>query len=320
MSRTQLGHWVRVLRRNKLFFPCFVFLILISMAALLAPIICPHPYDQIDLQARFASFSRAHYLGTDENGRDVFTRLVYGARASLLVGLVAAGISVSLGTLLGALAGYFGQYADAVIMRATDGFMSIPVFFLLLTVLTMVGSSLQNVIIVVGLTSWMRVARLVRSEVLKQREQPFIEAARVVGATESRIILYHILPQTIPVVSVATTLNIALAVLTESALSYLGLGVQPPMPSWGNMLASAQSYLWNAPQLAIYPGLFILLTVLSFNAMGDGLRDLLDPRWRRGPIPEEATSRLAAETSRRISQVRHRLSPTPREDSASELT
>jgi peptide/nickel transport system permease protein len=320
MSRTRSWHWVRVLRRNKVFFPCFVFLILISAAALLAPIICPYPYDQIDLQARFVPFSRAHYLGTDENGRDVFTRLVYGARASLLVGLVAAGISVSLGTLLGALAGYFGRYVDAVIMRVTDSFMSIPMFFLLLTVLTMVGSSLQNVIIVVGLTSWMRVARMVRSEVLKQREQLFVEAARGVGATEGRIILYHVLPQTIPVVSVATTLNIAFAILIESALSYLGLGVQPPMPSWGNMLASAQSYLWNAPQLAIYPGLLILLTVLSFNALGDGLRDLLDPRWRRGPIPEEATSRLAAEAPRRASQVRYRLSPMPREDSASEPT
>jgi peptide/nickel transport system permease protein len=320
MGGTRSWRWVRVLRRNRVFFPCLSFLLLITIAAVLAPIICPRSYDEIDLTARFVRFSRFHPLGTDENGRDVFTRLVYGARASLLVGLVAAGISVSLGTLLGALAGYFGRYVDAVIMRLTDSFMSIPMFFLLLTVLSMFGSSLRNVIIVVGLTSWMRVARLVRSEVLKQREQLFVEAARGVGTTEGRIILRHVLPQTIPVVSVATTLNVAFAILTESALSYLGLGVQPPMPSWGNMLASAQSYLWNAPQLAIYPGLLILLTVLSFNAIGDGLRDLLDPWWRRAPIPDEGRSQMVAERPPRASQDGYGLSAGATDDSINEPT
>ena len=284
MSGKRSWQWVRVLRQNRLFFPCLAFLMLLSMLAILAPVICPRSYDEIDLQSRFVTLSRVHYLGTDENGRDVFTRLLYGARASLLVGLVAAGISVTVGTLLGALSGYFGGFVDAVIMRVTDSFMSIPMFFLLLTILSMLGSSLQNVIIVVGLTSWMRTARVVRSEVLKEREQVYVQAARAIGATEGRIILYHVLPQTIPVVSVATTLNIAFAILTESALSYLGLGVHPPMPTWGNMLAGAQSYLWNAPQLAIYPGVLILLTVLGFNALGEVLRDLLDPVRRRRPI------------------------------------
>ena len=283
MNRQFLQHLLRILGRNKPFLPCLFFLLLIGAAALFASWVSPYRPDAIDLRAQFAPPSWTHWLGTDENGRDLLTRLMYGAQASLLVGLVAAAISAVLGTLLGAVAGYFGRHVDALIMRITDGFMSIPVFFLLLTILTLFGNDLTNVIIVVGLTSWMRVARIVRSEVLKQREMDFVVAARSIGAHDIGILWRHILPQTMPVVIVATTLNIAFAILTESALSYLGLGVKPPMPSWGNMLASSQTYLWTMPQLAIYPGLFIMLTVLSFNALGDGIRDLMDPRMRWSP-------------------------------------
>ncbi len=286
MNLPFLRHLLRVLGRNKPFLPCLGFLVLIGAAALLAPWIAPYRPDAIDLRAQFAPPSVSHWLGTDENGRDLLTRLMYGAQASLLVGLVAAAISAVVGTLLGAMAGYFGGRVDAFIMRLTDGFMCIPVFFLLLTILTLFGSDLGNVIVVIGLTSWMRVARIVRSEVLKQREMDFVIAARAVGARDAGILWRHIIPQTMPVVIVSTTLNIAFAILTESALSYLGLGVQPPMPSWGNMLASSQTYLWKMPQLAMYPGLFIMLTVLSFNALGDGVRDLMDPRMRWSPRAE----------------------------------
>lgn len=280
---------LQILWRNKPFLPCLLFLLIISVAALFAPYVAPYQPDAIDLRAQFAAPSWNHLLGTDENGRDVLSRLIYGAQSSLMVGLVAGAISVGLGTLLGAVAGYFGRHVDSAIMRITDGFMSIPVFFLLLTILTLFGSDLTNIIIVVGLTSWMRVARIVRSEVLKQREMDYVLAARSIGTKDTGILWRHILPQTVPVVIVATTLNIAFAILTESGLSYLGLGVRPPMPSWGNMLASSQTYLWQSPQLAIYPGLLITLTVLSFNALGDGVRDLMDPRMRRAPRSETSS-------------------------------
>lgn len=283
MNLRTLRSLLRILWRNKPFLPCLVFLLVLAVAAMLAPWIAPFPPDEIDLRAQFAPPSWTHPLGTDENGRDLLSRLMFGAQASLLVGLVAAAISAGLGTLLGAVAGYFGNRVDSFIMRVTDGFMSIPVFFLLLTILTLFGSDLTNVIIVIGMTSWMRVARIVRSEVLKQREMDFVLAARSIGARDMGILWRHILPQTMPVVIVATTLNIAFAILTESGLSYLGLGVKPPMPSWGNMLASSQTYLWKTPQIAIYPGLLIMLTVLSFNALGDGIRDLMDPRVHWAP-------------------------------------
>ncbi|MCZ7574181.1 MAG: ABC transporter permease [Ardenticatenaceae bacterium] len=287
-----LPFWRHVLRiswRNKPFLPCLLFLLMLFTATLLAPQMTHYRPDQIDLSAQFAPASWTHLLGADENGRDVLTRLIFGARASLLVGLVSAAISAGIGVLFGITAGYFGRYVDALIMRVTDGFMSIPLFFLLLTILTLFGSNLTNVVIVIGLTSWMRVARMVRSEVLKQRAMDYVLAARAIGAKDQGILWRHILPHTLPVTAVATTLNIAFAILTESALSFLGLGVQPPTPSWGNMLASSQTYLWTAPQLAIYPGLLILLTVLSFNALGDGVLDLMDPRTRWVPQSETPT-------------------------------
>jgi peptide/nickel transport system permease protein len=255
-----------------------LFLATVVGMAVAAPLLTHYTTEEIDLGRIVEGPGREHWLGTDENGRDVFSRLIYGARVSLSVAFAAVAMSVSVGSLLGALSGYFGGPVDRLTMRLTDALLCIPTFFLLLTVLTLFGTTIANIVLVIGLTSWMGVARLVRGEFLKCRALEFVIAARALGAGDRRIIFRHILPQTIPAITVASTLGVALAILTESALSYLGLGVQPPTPSWGNMLSASQSYIWNAPQLAVYPGVLILLTVLAFNALGEGLRDLLDPQ------------------------------------------
>ena len=255
-----------------------LFLAAIVALAIAAPLLTRFTTEEIDLGRITEAPSRDHLVGTDENGRDVLTRLLYGARVSLSVAFAAVAISVSVGSLLGAVAGYFGGAVDHLICRVTDALLSIPTFFLLLTVLTLFGTTITNIVLVIGLTSWMGVARLVRGEVLKYRVLEFVQAGRALGAEDRRIIFRHILPQTIPAITVAATLGVALAILLESSLSYLGLGVQPPTPSWGNMLSASQNYIWNAPQLAVYPGVLILLTVLAFNALGEGLRDLLDPQ------------------------------------------
>jgi peptide/nickel transport system permease protein len=217
-------------------------------------------------------------LGTDETGRDVLSRLVFGARTSLAVGLAAMVVAVAVGTVLGALSGFRGGWPESVIMRFTDGMLTVPTFFLALLVLAVFGSNLVNVVLVIGLTGWMVVARVVRAEVLRTLPQEFVVASRALGGSEARVLVQHLLPQALPSLIVAATLGVAYAVLTESALSYLGLGVQPPTPTWGNMLTGAQHYVWKSPVLALYPGAAIMLTVLSFNALGDALSDTLDPR------------------------------------------
>jgi len=271
----------RVSRRNPPAVLSLLFLATVLGMAAGAPLLTHYGTEEIDLGRIMEGPGWDHWLGTDENGRDVFSRLIYGARVSLSVALAAVAMSVSVGSLLGALSGFFGGLVDHFTMRLTDALLCIPTFFLLLTILTLFGTTIVNIVLVIGLTSWMGVARLVRGEFLKFRALEFVTAARALGAEDQRIIFRHILPQTIPAVTVASTLGVALAILTESALSYLGLGVQPPRPSWGNMLSASQSYIWNAPQLAVYPGLMILLTVLAFNALGEGLRDLLDPQRER---------------------------------------
>lgn len=277
------GVWYDVwrrFRRNRLAVLSMVFLLVIHVAAAAAPLLARYPPDKIDLANSMETFSTRHWLGTDENGRDIFSRLLYGARVSLVVGLVAVVLAAVVGIVVGAMSGYFGKVLDAAAMRMTDAFMSIPTFFLLLTVLTLFGSSLGNIVLVIGLTSWMSVARIVRGEFLKQREMEFVTAARVSGASDARIVIRHILPQVFPSIIVASTLGVAFAILTESSLSYLGLGVQPPLPSWGNMLTASQNYVWSAPRLVFYPGTLILLTVLAYNSLGSALRDTLDPQLR----------------------------------------
>lgn len=247
------------------------------LLALIAPILARDP-GAIDIAKRLLPPSLTYPLGTDDLGRDVLARILYGARISLLVGFVAVGISTLVGILLGALAGYYGKWADAVIMRFVDIMLCFPSFFLILAVIAFLEPSIWNIMIIIGLTSWMGVARLVRAEFLSLRERDFTLAARALGAPDRRIIFRHILPNALSPVLVSSTLGVAGAILTESALSFLGIGVQPPTPSWGNMLIVGKQTLGTAWWLSAFPGLAILVTVLGYNLLGEGIRDALDPR------------------------------------------
>jgi len=269
---------VRRLRRNAPALTSLGFLLVVHLLAVLGPWLLPWDPFAADPIIRLAGSSALHPLGTDEIGRDVLARLMLGARVSLSVGLVAMAISVSLGVTVGALAGYFGRRTEAVLMRFTDAMLALPTLFVILAALAVFGGGPATSTIVIGLTIWMPVARIVRGEYLRWRVTEFVDAARVIGSNDLRIMLRHILPQVAPSIIVAATLNVAYAILTESAISYLGLGIRPPLPSWGNMLQNAQIYIWSAPSLAVYPGAMILLTVLAYNFVGDGLRDALDPR------------------------------------------
>ncbi|MGI6377013.1 MAG: ABC transporter permease [Anaerolineae bacterium] len=224
--------------------------------------------------------SSEHLLGTDEVGRDILARLIYGGRISLTVGVLAMVVALSVGTVLGATAGYFGGLVDSIIMRFTDIMLSIPGIFLIIALSVFFGPSVSTIVLAIGLLNWMTVARIVRSMFLQLKEQEFVTAARCVGARNGRIMWTHILPNAIAPLAVAATLSIGSAILTETAVSYLGLGIQPPLPSWGNMLKNAQDVIWSAPWVATFPGLMIFFTTLCINFMGDALRDALDPRMK----------------------------------------
>lgn len=267
-------------KNNKLAMASLVFLILMYFVAAAAPLLAPYDPNANHPANVHARPSTDHLLGTDENGRDVLSRLIFGSRASMIVALVAVGISISIGTLIGGTAGYLGKFVDTILMRLTDGMLSVPYFFLVLIVVSVFGATFQNLIIVIGISTWMLVARIVRGEVIRLGNFDFVLAARAIGATNPRILFRHILPHTTPLIIVAATLGVASAILLESALSYLGLGIRPPTPSWGNMLSNSQAYLWSNPLLPIYPGMLIFFTVLSYNFVGDGLRDAFDPQYR----------------------------------------
>ncbi len=267
-------------RRNRLAMAGAVLMLVLYAVAIFAPQLAPYDPTVINLRNRMEPPSRQHPLGTDIYGRDVLSRMIYGSRISLSVGFVSVGISITIGTMVGAIAGYYGGLIDNVLMRMVDMVISIPVLFLIITVVSLISPSIYNIMLVIGLTSWPGVARLVRGQFLSLREQDFTEAARALGAGDNRIIFRHILPNAMGPIIVAATLGVAAAILVESTLSYLGLGVQPPTPSWGNMLYEGQAYIREAWWLSVFPGLAILVTVLSFNMLGDGLRDALDPRLR----------------------------------------
>lgn len=248
--------------------------------AILAPLIAPYAPDAIDRYQILSPPDSRHLLGTDDIGRDVFSRMLYGARVSLSVGFAAVGLSTVLGIFFGCLAGYYGGYTDRVIMRFVDIMLSIPGFFLILAVIAFLEPGIMNIMIVIGLTSWMGVARLVRAEFLSLKNREYVLACRSLGASDGRIIIRHMLPNSLAPVIVTAVLGIAGAVLLESSLSFLGLGVQPPTPSWGNILTIGKDNLEIAWWLSVFPGLAILITVLGYNLLGEGLRDILDPRLR----------------------------------------
>ncbi|WP_022852246.1 ABC transporter permease [Limisalsivibrio acetivorans] len=246
--------------------------------AALAPVIAPYDPANIDFDSIFLPPSAEHYFGTDELGRDVFSRVVYGTRISLFVGFVAVGISVIIGTVLGLISGYFGSLADTVIMRFVDIMLCFPSFFLILAVIAFLNPSIFNVMLIIGLTSWMGVTRLVRAETMSVKTRDYIAAAKTQGLSSSKILFKHIFPNVFTPIFITATLGIAGAILTESALSFLGLGVQPPTPSWGNILTSGKDNIMFAWWLSFFPGMAIFITVLGYNLLGEGLRDILDPK------------------------------------------
>ena len=295
MTRSDLI--IQRLIRHRLAVISAIVLVTLILYTLLAPvleIILATDVAKIDLFGRFKPFSSEHPLGTDELGRDLLIRLAYGGRVSLLVGFIAAIFSACIGTGIGLMAGYYGGWLDGLLMRITDSVIALPLLPLLIVLavidLEKLGIppefanhsdiGLYRIIVIVSLVGWTGVARLVRGAVLSLREQPYIMAARAMGAPVRRVIFVHILPGLASPIIVATTLSVGNIILFESILSFLGLGINPPIPSWGNMLTNAQELIWQAPTLAFFPGLFILVTVIAFNFLGDGLQDALAPRSR----------------------------------------
>jgi len=270
----------RYFKRNRLAVGGLVMIVVIFLIAGLASVVAPYDPGKTGVSLKLDAPSIKHFLGTDQLGRDVFSRMLYGSRVSLSVGFVAVAISIFIGILVGAVAGYYGGWIDAVLMRFVDIMLCFPSFFLILTVVAVLGPSLLNVMIVIGITSWMGTSRFVRAEFLSLRERDFAQAAKALGVSDRRIIFRHILPNALAPVFVTATLDVATAILVEAGLSFLGFGVQPPAPSWGNILTEGRTYIFDAWWLTVFPGLAILITVLSFNLLGEGLRDALDPRLR----------------------------------------
>ncbi|MEE0405471.1 MAG: ABC transporter permease [Desulfovibrio sp.] len=273
--------FVRILRRNAMFILGLVIVLGVTFAAIFAPLIAPFDPNELHLDAILKAPCAEFPLGTDRLGRDVLSRLLYGGRVSLWVGFVAVGISISIGALLGLVSGYFGGLVDEIVMRFVDIMLCFPSFFLILAVVAFLEPSLFNIMVVIGLTSWMGVARLVRAETLTLREREFVSAARLAGTSTWRIMTRHILPNAMAPVTISAILGIGGAILIESGLSFLGLGVQPPQASWGNMLMDGKSVIEEASWLSLFPGLAILITVLGYNLLGESLRDFLDPRLKK---------------------------------------
>lgn len=269
---------------NPLALAGFVIIATIMLLAVFAPLIAPYDPDAIDVKAILLPPSAEHYMGTDGLGRDVFSRMLFGARISLLVGIVAVGIATAIGVVLGAVAGYYRGWVDVFVMRLVDVMLSIPTFFLILAVIAFLTPSIWNIMIVIGLTSWMGVTRLVRAEFLSLRNREFVMASETLGARDGRLIFTHLLPNSLTPVIVSSVLGVASAVLVESGLSFLGLGVQAPQASWGNILTDGKEYIQFAWWLSLFPGLAILITVLGYNLLGEGLRDIFDPRTSKNKL------------------------------------
>jgi len=268
-------------RKNPLAATGLLIIIVLASVATLAPFIAPYEPTAINVYNVLSPPSFAHPFGTDELGRDVLSRMIWGSRVSLKVGVIAVGIAIFIGILVGSISGFYGGRVDAVMMRFVDVMLAFPTFFLILAVISIIEPSISTIMIVIGITGWMDVARLVRAEFLTLKERDFVTAAKAIGASDFRLILKHIIPNALAPVFVAATFGIAGAILTESGLSFLGLGVQPPEPSWGNILTSGKDNITVAWWLSLFPGLAILVTVLCYNLVGEGLRDSLDPRlWR----------------------------------------
>lgn len=273
------GIWARF-KKHKLAVVSMVMVLLLLLMAILAPVLAPYDPDENRPLERLAKPSLAHPFGQDHLGRDILSRVIWGSRVSLSVGFIAGSLSLVVGVVLGALAGYYGGWVDNVIMRIAEIFVTIPQFLLVIAVVAALGPSLNNLMIVIGLTSWNGYARQVRAKVMQIKQLDYIEAAQALGCDDKRIIFKHILPNAVVPIIVMATLNIASVIILESSLTFLGFGAQPPQSTWGSILNEGRTYILRAPHISTYPGLAIMLTVLSFNLMGDGLRDALDPKMK----------------------------------------
>ena len=271
----------RMARENKIAAASFFMIVVLFLAAALAPLLTPYEENEMDLLHRLSAPSAEHLLGTDEGGRDVLTRLLYGARVSLLIGVIPALLSLILGALLGVAAGYRGGWTDTFIMRLADVTLAFPSMLLAMVIMYSLGGGIQNIFLTLTLVNWANVARVVRAQTLQLKSGEFVEAAQVIGVPRDRIMRRHILPNCLPTLLVLFTLNIPASILSESSLSFLGLGIQPPNASWGLMINTGRQYLYSAPWLCFAPGAAIMLTVLAFNFLGNGLLDVLDPRQKK---------------------------------------
>ncbi|HWI51665.1 MAG TPA: oligopeptide ABC transporter permease [Symbiobacteriaceae bacterium] len=282
-TKADKNHVLRRFLRHKLAVVGLVILTFLVLMAVFAPQIAPYDPNKFDAVSMVDTPTKAHPLGLDQVGRDVLSRVIYASRISLSVGVVAVGIYVVLGTILGSIAGFYGGWLDVLLTRLADMFLSFPQIMLILVIVSMVGPSIWNIMVVLGLLGWPAIFRIVRGQFLTLREQDFVQAGRGMGATDWRLIFRHILPNSMGPILVAATFGTATAILTEASLSYLGLGVQPPQASWGNLLIQAQSttVIEKQPWLWVPPGMLIFIAVLAINFVGDGLRDALDPRLKR---------------------------------------
>lgn len=285
-SNKKRSQWLEVwrrLKRNKMAVVGLVILIILVLLAVFANVIAN--YDNVvikqNLSQRLQAPSAAHWLGTDEFGRDIFARLIHGTRVSLQVGIIAVGISIIIGGILGAIAGYYGGKLDNIIMRIMDIFLAVPSILLAIAIVSALGPSILNLMLAISISSVPSYARIVRASVLSIRDQEFIEAAKAIGASNTRIIFRHIIPNSLAPVIVQATLGVAGAILSTAGLSFIGLGIQPPAPEWGSMLSGGRQYLRYAWWVTTFPGIAIMITILSLNLLGDGLRDALDPRLKQ---------------------------------------
>ena len=276
--RSRFAEVWRRLKKNKLAIASLIVLLLLFFTAIIAPLIAPYSYDQQDFSQSFAGPSKEHLLGTDRLGRDILSRLLYGSRQSLQMGLYSTVLAAIIGIIIGSIAGFYGGWVDNLLMRILDIYQGIPMFLLCVTLAAVLGPSLRNAVIAIGISSVPLFARLMRASVLTIGEAEYIESARAISASNFRIIAKHLIPNAISPLIVSITMNMGSAVLAGAGLSFIGLGIEAPMPEWGAMISDARSFLRGHGMLAVYPGICIMITVLGFNLLGDGLRDALDPR------------------------------------------
>ncbi len=270
---------INAFKKNKLALLSFIFIMFVIIAAVFAPYISPYNPDKIDVNAVLQPPNPAHLLGTDQLGRDILSRLIFGARISIEVGFIAVSLSLFIGIFIGAYAGYYGGVTDSILMRFVDIMLTFPSFFLILAISAILKPSIINIMIIIGLTSWMGIARIIRAEFTQNREKDYVLSAKAAGASDSYIMFFEILPNTVAPILVSATLGVAGAILIQASLAFLGIGIMPPTASWGGMLSRGKTYIMAAWWLTLFPGIAILLTVLSFNLIGEAVRNALDPRY-----------------------------------------